>query len=320
MKRRILCLIIFTLFLEACGEARTTSPSPGNTSLPSSLPTNKPSPSLTTISPTKPLTITPRPTLNSLDIARTVLTDLSIEVTHEYSPTGYCDWKRIIGWSTDFKYNNQFFTYATITCVNQDKPWVLVESWAEQGLGYPLTSLLGWSTDEKYAYFYDKIIPDGCQPRGSFGRGLYQVDLNTGTIKSYPVDQTRGISLSPDASMIVFYDHQMSEVIIYNLLDQYEKHIAFDIPSGMDNWGAGDFTWSPDGQKIIFIIDYGDACFVSGVSLRLIDTQTSKVTTLLERENQTLSVVEWSESNKILLSIDNEQQILDLTTGNVSKP
>jgi len=150
MIRRILFLIMFTLFLVACGEARTTSPSHDNTPLPSSHPINSPIPSLTIISPTKPPTLTPRPTLNPLEIASIVLTDLSIEVTHEYSPNGYCDWKRIIGWSADVKYNNQFFTSATITCANQEKPWVLVESWTEQGLGYPLTSLLGWSSDEKY--------------------------------------------------------------------------------------------------------------------------------------------------------------------------
>jgi len=108
-------------------------------------------------------------------------------------------------------------------------------------------------------------------------------------------------------------------VVIYNLLDQQEQRIAFDIPSGLNSWDAGDFTWSLDGQKIIFIIDYGDACFLSGASVRLVDIQTNKVITLLERENQTLSIVEWSESNKILLSIDNDQQILDLATGNVSK-
>lgn len=323
MKPRILYLMFIILFLSACKDVRTSTQAPINTITSTSLQTNTPIPSPTTITPTKIPTYTPRPTLSPLDIAKTVLTELSIDETYEYSTSGYCEWKRIIasaiGEISD-KYNGQFFTYVTVNCANQDKPWVLVEKWAEQGLGYPLPSLLGWSVDGKYAYFYDSIIPDGCQPRGGFEQDLRQVDLNTGAIKFFPITWTGGMALAPDSSKVIYYNRQAGEVGIYDLVGQEEQRISFDLPIGLDDWDAGDFTWSPDGQKAIFIIDYGEACFPSGVSLRLVDAQANKVTTLLERENQTLSIIEWSEPNKVLLSINKEQQILDLITGKVSTP
>lgn len=330
MKPRIFILILAVLLLSACQTEKNLSqtPSPNNPTTVNQE-TKTPIPSHTNITPTKiltftqPPTATVKPTISPLDIADKVLTELSIDETHDYSPNGFCEWKRIVASSLgeiSYKYNNQFFTYVTVNCGNQDKPWVLVEKWTEQGLGYPLTSLLGWSVDGRYTYFYDRIIPDGCQPIGGFGQDLRQVDLNNGAIKSFPIIWTGGMALSPDSSKVIYYDRQSAEVGIYDLSIQTEQRIGFDLPSGLESWFAGDFTWSPDGKSAIFIIEYGDGCFPTGVSLRMVDPQANIVTTLLERENQTLSIIEWSNPNKILISIDKEQQELDLMTGKLSPP
>ena len=148
MKPRILFLILAALLLSACQAVKNTT----QTSLPTIpltlLPATKtPIPSQTNIPPTKLPTYTlppPRPTLSPLDIASTILTELSIDETHDSSPNRYCVWKRIIAWpyseAAQLKYNNQYFTYVVVNCGNQDKPWILVEKWTEAGLGYPLTS------------------------------------------------------------------------------------------------------------------------------------------------------------------------------------
>ncbi len=331
MKPRIIFLILLGFILSACQEVKSSTQASATTNPPTLLPTTKTSiPSPTIISPTnkptytQPPTPTAEPTLSPLDNASKVLTELSIDETQDYSPNGFCEWKRIIAWpyleAAQLKYNNQFFTYVTVNCGGQYDPWVLVEKWAEAGLGYPLTSLLGWSVNGKYAYMYDAHIPDGCQVIGGFGQDLRQVDLNTGAIKSFPITWTGGMALSPDSSKVIYYDREPAEVGIYDLSTQMEQRIGFDLPNGLESWFAGDFTWSPDGKSAIFIIEYGDGCFPSGVSLRMVDPQANKVTTLLERENQTLSIIEWSNPNKILISIDKEQQVLDLMTGKLSAP
>jgi len=327
MKPRGLFLILAALLLSACQAVKNTTQTSLPTNPPTLLPaTQTPIPSQTNIPPTKLPTYTlppPRPTLSPLDIASSILTELSIDETHDSSPNGYCFWKRIIAWPSEaaqLKYNNQYFTYVVVYCGNQDKPWILVEKWTEENLGYPLTSLLGWSVDSQYLYFYDRIIPDGCQPIGEFQQDLRQVNLNDGTIRSFPITWTGGMAISPDSSKVIYYDRQAVDVGIYDLSKQQEQRLNLDLPVGLEGWFAGDFTWSPDGKSALFLIKYGDACFPSGVSLRRVDPQANKVTTLLERENQTLSILGWSEPNKVLISINKEQQVLDLITGILSTP
>ena len=188
------------------------------------------------------------------------------------------------------------------------------------GVGLSSNQPLSWSVDSQYLYYYDRIIPDGCQPIGGFQQDLRQVNLNHGTIRSFPITWTGGMAISPDFSKVIYYDRQAVDVGIYDLSEQQEQRISFDLPVGLESWFAGDFTWSPDGKSSIFIIEYGDSCFPSGVSLRRVDPQANKVTTLLERENQTLSILGWSEPNKVLILINKEQQVLDPITGMLSTP
>ncbi len=327
IKLRIICMILVFQFLSACQEAITT-PLATNSSSPASIlqGTQVSNPgSINTETPGVPEKVQPAPsaTLDPLDIAEIVLTELSIDQAHEYSPNGNCEWKRIVASPSDEindKYANQFFTYVTVTCANQDKPWVLEQKWTEQGLGYPLTSLLAWSADGRYAYYYDQIIPDGCPPVGGFQQDLRQVDLDTGAIHSFPITWTGGMALSPDSTKVIYYDHQAADVGIFDLTAQNEQRVSFDLPAGLDSWFAGDFTWSPDGQSAIFIISYGDACFPTGVSLRHVDLRANKVRTLLEGEIQAISIIDWIAPEQVLISINGEQEILDLQTGEISAP
>jgi hypothetical protein len=329
MKPRIFILVFAVLFCSACQPVKKPSQATLPTNPTTILPATKtPIPSQTIIPPTKLPTYTlppPLPTISPLDIARTILTELSIEETNDYSPpNGFCKWQRIIAWpiseAAQLKYNNQYYTYVTLNCGGLDKPWVLVDKWTEAGLGYPLTSLLSWSVDGQYLYFYDQIIPDGCQPIGGFQQDLRQADLKTRAIQSFPITWTGGMTISPDSSKVIYYDRQVVDVGIYDLSEQQEQRISFDIPPGLESWFAGDFTWSPDGKSAIFIIEYGDGCFPSGASLRRVDPQANKIMTLLERENTDLSIIGWNEPNKVLISIDHEQQLLDPITGILSTP
>jgi hypothetical protein len=195
-----------------------------------------------------------------------------------------------------------------------------VDKWGEAGLGYPLPDLLGWSADGKYAYFYNSIIPDGCQPIGGFQQDLRQVDLTMGNIRSIPISWTGGMALSPDSTKVIYYDRQKAEVGIYDLAIQEEQRIPFELPKGMEDWFAGDFTWSPDGQMAVFIIRYGDACGPSGDYLRLVDLQMYNVRTLLKKENQSISIVEWTEKDRVLITIEGEKWWLDPASGSLSAP
>ncbi len=328
MKGHWLILFVMAISLLACQPRfAATSPAPTVGDTAPVRATLTPTLTQTTSLPTMTATLytpTPEPTPSSISIASQVLTELSIEEAHSYSPDGYCEWKRILAnpltEAAQLKYANKFLIAITLLCGNQDHPWILDFKWAEQGPGYLLTSLLGWSADNKYLYLYDAVIPDGCQPIGGFQQSLRRVTRQTGEQLSIPISLTGGMALSPDTSRVIYYDWQKMQVGIYDLVNMEEQRIPFSLPQGLQDWFAGDFTWSPDGQSAVFLIQYGDACFPTAYSLRKVDPQTNTVITVLERENQTVSILSWNAPDKILLSIDKEQQVLDPLTGKISPP
>lgn len=245
MKLNVYLLILVALLLAACGQQAKTALTPSVTLPPAETSTK----ALQTPTPTR-VRPSPAPTLSPLDIASSVLTELSIDKTRDFSPNGYCQWERLLASSiseaAQRKYDSQFFTYVKVTC---EKEWVLVEEWKEQNLGYSIPELLGWSVDGKYVYFYDAVIPDGCQPLGGFQQNLRQVELATGNIRSMPLDWTGGMALTPDSTKLVYYEWENVEVGVYNLLSQEEQRMPFEMPEQMDYWYAGNFLWSPDGQR-----------------------------------------------------------------------
>jgi WD40-like Beta Propeller Repeat len=330
MRNYFFAFIVFALLIAACHPLVSTftptltplvTATPSATLAPTTTPT-RPPPTSTVVF----VKITPTPTESPLDIAGQVLTELRIDTETKYSPDrGIKEWQRLMAFPTTEsagrKYGSQFFTYLTVKNYQPvEKTWVLVDKWQEWGFGYPIPELLGWSADNQSLYFYDAHIPDGCQPLGGFQADLRRVDLATGAIQPIPISWTGGMALSPDTTKMIYYDYPTVEVGIYDTVAHRQQRIPFELSAGLESWYAGDFTWSPDGQSALFVIEYGDACFPTGASLRWIDPRTSAVTTLIEREKQFLSILSWTEPNKVLVSIDDVQQVLDPLTGKLSTP
>lgn len=309
MKINSCLLILFTVSLAACQEARpTVSPA-----VPLSTPAQTPTTTRTGSNPT--------PTLSPRDIASSALTELSIYKTSEHSPNGRCAWERLLAFSlseaAQRKYDSQFFTLVKITC---EEEWILVEEWKEQNLGYSIPELLGWSVDGKYAYYYEAVIPDGCQPLGGFQQNLRQVELASRDDHGIPLTWTGGITLSPDSTKLVYYDQKSAEVGVYDLLRREEQRIRFELPAGIEYWSAGEFTWSPDGRSALFVINYGDACFPTGSSIRRVDIQDGEVSTVIDGVGQTLSIMEWTNPGRALISRDGKKLWLDPVSGRLQVP
>jgi hypothetical protein len=332
VKRISTLFLIMVMLMVACHAAPTPLPTiflPLPTAIPA---TQTPAPMAAKATLTRLPTFTrppPKPTLSPLEIAGQVLTELSIDETHSYSPNGFCEWKRILAgpsyYNASYDTEGNFFTYVTVNCGNQD-PWVLVSLWSPAVMGYSIPDLLGWSVDGMYLYFVDKNIPDGCQPLGGWQQNLRRVNLKTGKIGSISLSWTGGITLSPDTSKVIYYDDmQAPQVGVYDFTSGTEQHIPVGLPEGIEYCSIGNFTWAPDAQSALFIVEYGDTCFPSGYSLRRVDFATQKVITLLEKENQTrsfldqtLSILEWNENYQVKISIDNQDYWLDPVSGAVS--
>ncbi|RPI83628.1 MAG: hypothetical protein EHM41_15465 [Chloroflexi bacterium] len=300
----------------------TSTFAPSETIPPSETPTGPP-----TVTPTR-VRPTPTPTPDVFEFATSILTEFYITTERSFSPgPASCNWSRLMAHprseAANLKFNGQFFTYVTLNCFRPgeiDEDWVLMEEWQEGGLGYPMPNLLGWSADGKFMYFYDLIIPDGCSPPGGFQRDLRQVDLMTGEIRPIPIELTGGLSLSPDTSRVSYYRWEEREVGVYTFASGEEQRFPFDIPDNMSDWYAGDFTWSPEGESVLFVIQYGDTCFPTGSSIHRVDISTGEVITLVEEDGRLVDIVEWSQPERALITINGEEWWLDTETGEVGSP
>jgi hypothetical protein len=256
-----------------------------------------------------------------------VLTGLDIEVISQYSPSKLWEVERLIAYPiTDEsiqEYSNQFYTNLKIACVSQScfpavgrLEWGLIDVWSEAELGYHVPETLGWSADENIFYFYDAILPDGCQPFGGFQGNLRRIDLRSGKVEQIPLTWTGGITISPDSRRVSYYDRWTAEVGIYDLESGEEEIWPFDLLTEDDYWYAGDFVWSPDSQSFLFRILHGDPCFPTGTSIHRVDLQNTGIQTILQEYGKFYDIVEWVDVNRVLLDGEREQQWwLDQNTG-----
>jgi hypothetical protein len=293
-----------------------------------------PSPTVTLtiqqVVPTKtPIRPTQSPPPDPLDIASQVLTELEIDITSQYSPDNPWEVKRILAYPvtevSQLKYDNQYYKYFKITCwapacsPETGLEHILVNKWTVWGMGYSIPATLGWSGDEKFFYFFDIIIPDGCQPLGGFQENLRRVDLQSGSVEPILLKVIGGLNLSPDSRYASFYDQEGMEIGIYDLINHAEKRIPFELPPEVEYWYAGDFTWSPNGNSFLFRIQYGDPCFPTGTSIRRVDLQGNRMHTLLDEDEHLYSIIEWSDPDRILLAGEGGTQWqLDRFTGELT--
>ncbi len=223
-------------------------------------------------------------TLSPIEIASIVFSDLTIETQKLYSPNGRCIWDRLLASSlietANWKYDNQFYVRLSVACVLGDEfkevNWILVDEWKLQGLGYSIPALLGWSADGGKLYFHDEIIPDGCALIGGFQENFRQVDLETGNITLLFPELRSGAALSPDTARLVYYDIQNKDVAVYTFASGEVQHTPLTFPDPPVYWAVGNFTWSPDGQSVLFVMVYGDPCNPSGASIQKLASRITR--------------------------------------------
>lgn len=314
MKYVFVLLTICSFILAGCSLAEPTA-TPAAATQPAQEPT-------TTLLPTatKPK---PTPTLNPNENASSVFSDLKVETQRLTSPNGRCTWDRLLAYAMKEtavkKYDNQFYIRVSVACLlgeeYKEVNWLPVDGWAGQGLGYSIPALLGWSADGKRMYFYDQIIPDGCQPIGGWQENFRQLDLETGNVTLILREMRSGASLSADTTRLVYYDMQNKDVGVYSLVNGEVKHLALAVPEQSDYWAVGEFTWSPDGQSVLFVMLDGDACNPSGASIQKLDLARGVIQVKWFSTERTASIIEWVDPTRVVITIGQEQHLLDPISG-----
>jgi len=314
MKNVFVLLTALSFLLAGCNPVEPTSSQPVTTQL-TLYPTVSTIPTYTRLAPV--------PTLSANEVASSVFSDLAVETQRFYSPNGRCTWDRLLAYAiTDTaikEYDNQFYVRVSVSCIlveeYKEVNWLPVDGWVGQGLGYSIPALLGWSVDGKRMYYYDQVIPDGCQPVGEWQENFRQLDLETGNVTLLFREMRSGASLSPDSTRLVYYDIGNKDVGVYTLASGVVQHIAFKIPDQSDYWDLGEFTWAPDGQSVLFVMLVGDACNPSGAFIQKVDLTRGEIKVKWFSTERIASIVEWIEPTRVVITIGQEQHLLDPNSG-----
>ena len=111
---------------------------------------------------------------------------------------------------------------------------------------------------------------------------------------------------------------------VYDLGEGVEERFPIDPPIRINDWFAGDFTWSPDGKSALFIVQYGDACSPTGTSVRRVDLERNpvhpsrgNVYSLVERDDYSISILEWTQPERVLISLVGDTWWLYPDSGNI---
>jgi len=213
---------------------------------------------------------------------------------------------------------SSYYTQLKVSKRDGTTEWVIVDEWAEWGLGYTIPQPLHWSHDGRYLYITNKPVPDGCAVFVN-GTDLRRVDLSDGSVREIVPSAGLWLSLSPDETMLAYIGYGDRGLVIRDLATGIEQETKLD--PGKD-YQAGHIIWSPDGTTIMLALairpcstDWADS-----TSIIRVDVATLEQVTLLQEDKRLLVPVEWATADKVLLKDKGgDYWLMDATTGEVTK-
>jgi hypothetical protein len=202
-----------------------------------------------------------------------------------------------------------------IVSVYGTKEWQVTFSELSGSGGAGTVSVAHWPQDDKYLY----IIPrqDGVDGGyewfwGWTGTKLIRFDLETGAWSDTKMGYA--FSFSPNDRYLA-YRSELG-IQIYDLQTGQVRVIPIKYPE------YGRFTWSPDGQKILFVATSNETDLENrekGFTALVLDVKTQNLQIVFENNTEFLYPAEWKDMNNVILEklFDGfgEQYNLDLNTG-----
>jgi hypothetical protein len=157
-----------------------------------------------------------------------------------------------------------------------------------------VVNVVHWTPDGRYVYV--EPSPEVSGGWGWFWRQgikLFRLDLQTGQwIDTYKGSE---FSFAPDGQSWAY----QVEGGVHVFRDGQDQ--GFSISPEFINYGR--FTWSPDGNQIIFAAtkDDSDTGNYSGITLLVIDLGRNEVKVVVDNDDRLLYPLTWPESNRVML-------------------
>lgn len=181
-------------------------------------------------------------------------------------------------WLAERKHGDNDSSMLTLQQRDNTMIYTLDETPAPQGLGYTLATPLFFDPSERYFYYNDQGVADGC---GIYfgGEDLQQVELSNGT--QITLKNTNGIghTLSPDGHTVAFLRQQVDNQFtlhFFDLLTQTTETIDLSLEG--ESPKAGNLVFSPNGQRLAFTTLL-NACSGGAWVVGTIDLISAEITT-----------------------------------------
>lgn len=314
--------VIISIFLVACSAPKATiSPKETATFLPTLILTTTFTPALT---PTQVSSLTPTPNQTRIAVEQLVTSTQSVFQTevakfprlcpndtpyfsdrkNDFSPDGL--------WLSELCFSSQEGVVLTFSNKKTQVVWKMFYHDYIPDIGYADggMSVLHWSNDSRYAYFYSWLGGDGgeCFYQGyDTGVGVFRLDLQTGKTKEIlPTNNTfvwYGFSFSPTDRRLV-YGIRALDLIVLDITTGESTKVAHK----KDFSQGGGYVWSPDGLQFAYsTVKYlPNNVGTVGYTLRLVEAKTGVERILLESKTNCYLAKKWKGNNILLFEYYDE--------------
>jgi hypothetical protein len=214
--------------------------------------------------------------------------------------------------------DEQYRTQLKVTSTDRAQQWIVVDETSHFGLGYTVPSLFHWSRDERYFYFTNLPVPDGCALFVN-GSDLHRVDLSDGCMTEIVPSGAWWLSLSPDETTLAYirWSGEALELILHDLTTGAERQTQF----GAQYSQGGSIVWSPDGTALMLTLA-SSPCDPRNwtQSVVRVDLSTMTQTTLIRDDGRLFATMEWPEAGRVLLrDNDGNSWWMDAVTEQVTR-
>lgn len=191
-----------------------------------------------------------------------------------------------------------YYTGLVLRTADNKKHWVIIDEWAETGLGLPYPKPVHWGNDGQSFYYTNIHIPDGCGG-GPFNNGwdLYKVDLDTGKVSEVISAIDRWLAVSPDGTTVAYV---WGDIVLHDLASGQERKVSINISKEYN----GRIVWSPDNKFLAVTLAIGACDTVDdgeSTSILLVDTDSLMTQTVLWEDKRYLVAEEWTTLDQVVL-------------------
>jgi len=225
--------------------------------------------------------------------------DMTVDSWFSISPDG--KWTAQVQVAFPFDKNgvstgNRYYVRLEVLKHDGSQHWLVLDRWADWGLGYTVPANLHWRNDSQRLYFSNEATADGCAVFGN-KRGLFEVNLENGKVVELSNNTFGELQAAPDGLRIAI----LSEKVLSVRTLASGKTVETNLNFLRGDWQAGNLLWSPDEKNIAFTVLYKPCGPPESSSIYRMNASTGEITSLITLDKRVFVASQWLADGRIEL-------------------